>query len=356
MTAGVFLLAAGAAVASGFDFESPAFWAKGYSIPDAYCQTEILATNPDSSRLSSAAAPCQFSIDPAGRTGGLAHCHLPDAQCAALLSRLRKAAAWVEVSSSCAPVPDFPELYFKRDALTREAASIAESSATVPGTWGLLEAQQGTLKELIASYESAKIPVMEVVLALSSSSASLAAARGSAVALRAAAVQREHPPHAHWIYHWARVPSTASEQVPVVFVEIAATTTSSRGKSVMRSLEKIGERYVEPGSRFVGRQMYLVDRLDVRVFRRLAAMDGFVALRRSPRMRYHEDLADDERYDILARELRDSASLFERVPHIRAFVRGELERIRDVAERLRRLQGKTLVVVEVKDPSSLDHR
>lgn len=353
MTAILLLLAAARAFGSGFDYESAQFWMKGYALQDAYCSTRLVAVPRDYLAVKERTSPCQWENESRGAVAGYSRCRLDAGERDKMLERLGASLTIIHTSSRCAAAPDYPELGYKRDQLNRESALIAASSSVYSGVWGLLEAQSVTLNSLIGALERARRPSVEFILVTSSSPAIVDTALKEADAFLAAVIRRENPAEPHWTHHWARVSYPACEQVPVTFVTFAAAPGSKRDKSIRSAIRRLGTPYEEAGCRFCGSLMFLDDEPSARLARKLADLDGFVSFRRSMRMRYFEDLTDDERFDILTEELERGSAIFERAPHIRAFVRGELERVRPTATRLRGLKRHRLIVAEVKPPESL---
>lgn len=333
------------AFSQNFDVESSTFWAIGYAIPDAYAVTRVVVDAPQLTKAGERIVPCQWEDSPAAPLVAYARCRVAPAAADRSLGKLRRLHPLRDIPARRA-VPGYPELYFKRDALGRESSEIEGSAESVPGIWGVLEAQTSTLKRLIDAHELAQRPLIEVVVVSSSATATLEASLKAADGMRERVRVRERPPEVHWTHHWTRASYSVCEQLPVVFVS-CATRGPSAEKSIRAALRRLGEPFEEPGCSFKDSLMVLTDIPPSRLMPKLIVLEGMISLRVSPRMRYHADLSDDERFDALSAELSTQAALLDKVPTIRAFVRGELERIRKTADGLRLAKGRSLIVVKI---------
>jgi hypothetical protein len=327
---------------------SPDYWSRTYSIPASYCSTRFIALPSAVAHAEKALAPCRWT-----ESGGepvYARCPVLAEERDRLLRRLRRERGILKEASDCRTPPAYPELDEKRETLKREAEEVGLSSSTLPAAAGLVRAEMGALDGLIAAQASAHTPVIEFVVADSTSAASIAAAGKTADRLGAEAFQRAHPYKPHWTHHWARVTYPVCEQVPVAFVSLEAAPGGSEDARARKALRRLGAPFVESGCRFGDATMVLSRTPWPRLARRIVDLPGFVSLRRSPRMRYYLDLADDQRYDELSAELARRPDPLAAAPHVKALVRAEMRRVRPQAVRLRSMRGRRLIVVRLSPP------
>ena len=168
--------------------------------------------------------------------------------------------------------------------------------------------------------------------------------------MRANVRELEHPRSVHWLYQWARIDSSVCEQLPIVYATYEPVKPDSAA-SIKKILNQLGDPFEEAGcDRFKDSLMALTTRDPATIISKLLAIEGVTAARASSRMRYHEDFTDEERFDLLSAELSGQAALLEKTPTMRAFVRGEIERVRKTATVLRSARGKRLVVVKIAAP------
>lgn len=342
----ILLLAILPASAAEFDVQASTFWTRAYSIPLAYSTTRFVLPANRFSAASTAIAPCGWSQTQDAAVVAFTRCRIDPGAEASLLARIRRLAPVKEIPERL-PLPDYPELAFKRDALTKELASIEDSAEEVPAIRGLLETQISTLDEIAKYVQEARRPAVELLVVASTAASVVEDGQRALGILSQREQQNERPIKVHWIHHWARVSYPVCEQLPVVFVTRASPQDAAAEKALRAALGKHAEPYHEGGCRFTpSSQMYLTDLPLDRLVPALTALEGVTQVRQSPMMRYQRDLTDLERFDVLSAELTTRSAILAKTPTIRAFVRGELERIRATADGLRRINGRRLVVVK----------
>lgn len=341
------LLAALTASAADPDIDSPGFWSKTYAIPPTYCQRSIAVSSPRVEALMKAAAPCGF-IRHAG--GARSDCRLPREESDRVVAELRRLGEMTAFSQDCGAPPDRPELYYKREHLSREWEETALSSATAPGINGLLSAQLATLDELLAAHEAA----LETALTISISGPAAmkrppgaAAAPAAAPSRKNAARRRGLPASAQAADSWVRRSRSVCEQIPQVIIGYEKLE-DPEGDPRLRTARRLGKPYVEPACRSLD-----VPGLAAAIFSARPEQEIRRALARQPGLRLWRVqsagaiVADDARFDALSAELASQRAALERAPHIRALIRAEIDRVRENAEKLHALRAGRLLLITI---------
>ncbi len=333
------------ATAQEFDVNASTFWVKGYAIPLAYSTTRFTFPAKDFSALSKAIAPCSWSQVEATAVVAFARCRTEAKTEEALLRKIRALHPLLDRSERLS-IPEYPELAFKQEALAKELPSLEEFAERIPTIRGVIQAQMATLDDISHMHEAAKHPAVEILVVESTSTDSVEAGLMARPNMSKREQERERPMKAHWTQHFARVAYPVCEQTPVVFVTRDAPLAEENDRSLRVALGSGVEEYHENGCRFGSPSiMYLTELPYARLEARLKLVKGVTGVRYSPMMRYKRDLTDLERFDALSSELRRQETLLSTTPTIRAFIHGELERIRPAADGLRKLRGRLLVVV-----------
>jgi hypothetical protein len=344
------LILASAAAAAEFDFRAPEFWKKGYPTPLSYCThsyTLESAGVPETGLKDCRRDPFSFN---SARVRLL--CPAPGDSGYRLQPRLMRAGRLLDYKLSCQPVPDYPELYYKRSRLTEERAKLALSSASAPGVFGLLEAQLGTLAAIIELHERAKTPLLELYVVPPGDSAEQARKELDSRRYQDQwELTRTKNKHMRDWHPWDRKSYDACQQVPYALLEFAVDAKASGLAALEKSLSALGEPVAGPpcglGSGLKAGRMLLHPGDFASLQRAAASLPGLRVWNRSIRQRYHGDVTDDERVDVLTKELSEHAAALEAAPHVRALAEAEVARVRETAEGVRALKKGTLVFVRL---------
>ncbi|UPT73673.1 MAG: hypothetical protein M0D55_17745 [Elusimicrobiota bacterium] len=349
------LLLVAPASAAEFDIDAPGFWSRSYSIPRSYCERHIKVSFKRVDEIIKDAAPCEFTIN-----NGVASsdCPLSSAVADNIVSRLRNKGTMLSYSKRCDPAPSHPELYYKRDNLTREYEELGLPDEKLQAVTGLLIAQLDTLNALISSHEAALQTNLAIDILPSDSPPAVddqprrikraqkikrAAKQINLVGSRAEAAMGG----------WLRQPRPVCSQIHSVSAvyERKGPPTDSKRLEVIR---RLGENYedascpplrdpqlaaaifsVKPAKEILKRLTSLPDlrslKNDSSVFADRRAADGYVP--------------DDRRFDELTAELEARRTELERAPHIRALANAEIARVKDNATLLKRLRAGSLILV-----------
>jgi hypothetical protein len=294
-----------------------------------------------------AAAPCGF-IRHAG--GPRSDCRLSREESDRVIAELRRLGEMTAFSQNCDAPPDRPELYYKREHLSREWEDTALSSAAAPGINGLLSAQLATLDELLAAHEAALETALTIAIAGPDAvkhAPGSANERTATPSRKSPARRRALPASAQAPDSWVRRSRSVCEQLPQVIVGYEKTEDPEDDPR-LRAARRLGKPYVEPGCRFPdspGFSAAIFSTLPEKEIRR--ALTGQPGLKLWRVQSAEGIVADDARFDALSAELEDQQSALERAPHIRALVRAEIERVRGNAEKLRALRAGRLLLITI---------
>ncbi|MFA6028368.1 MAG: hypothetical protein WC969_00805 [Elusimicrobiota bacterium] len=343
------LLLAASAWSTKPDVLAPGFWTRPYSFPPSYCHHRITLTTDDLRTIGQAARPCGFvPADPAGDSL-YAYCRTSISEIDKILQKLERRGKIVTREISCTDPPANEELYFKRDVLRQESATIEKSSSSFPGIRGLLDAELWTLDKFIAAREMAAQPLLEIVAAHPAAGRAVSTQElwGRRPAHPVAQAEQDRDPS--WLKPWARTTYPACLQAPRLFVEYTAAPGSEAERKILTRLLRLGERYEEPACDSLSpnkRSTAIVTMLPQKDLQRiLTSLPGLRAWTEIPRIRYAGSVTDDERVEVLSRELSSAESLRRDVPHVVALTQAEIERLQPTAGLLSRIRKGRFVAV-----------
>ncbi len=336
---------------------------KRYPIPEAYCRYQITVTGPRPEKLIQEAAPCEFSTqDSISRS----RCGLEEAQAKPILAALRAKGTLIRYSQACEPAPAYPELSYKQEHLRSELNACGLSRDAAPGIAGLLDAQFKVLDSLLKALESAARPLLEITISqdgrladerpwpnVATRSPAIRAKRAQKKAEKIAEIKAEMMARHRQIHptterNWERYHSPACDQVETIAVEFATSPGSVQEKKILEALSRIGAPYSETGCGLSdGSARLILSGKPVKEVRQsLLALEGLLSWAVNPRR--SNAVADDERVEILTRELAEQKETLSDAPHIRAFILAEIARVKETGGRLGELRKGRLIVVRIK--------
>lgn len=172
MSLAMVLLAASASAAPVAVSTETAYWSRVYSIPSSYAQYSLAFQSRDAAKerrrieglllgLGAKEIAVPRSIRAQGEVSGYwpqpnqSVWGLSPSSAASIATRLAKEPDLYHFKRTGGGVPSFPELYDKRDGLTREAAALGGRLEGLPAARGLLEVELTTLSRLIVAHERA---------------------------------------------------------------------------------------------------------------------------------------------------------------------------------------------------------
>lgn len=348
------LLLTSVTAAADFDYRAPQFWRKPYSIPLSYCihaYTVESSTLPSTGLRGCRTESFSYSTNHVGTRARLL-CPAPGDKAFRVRSKLGESGRVLDYQLHCQPVPEHPELYYKRDHLKAEIAALKVSSAAAPAISGLVEAQLGTLAAFIEVYELARTPLVEIFVIPPGDSRE--EARRELASRRSQdewAVRKAQMRHMREWHPWDRRSYAACEQVPYALLEFSIDDDASGLAALERALSKIGTPVFDASCAMApdlraGRM--LLHPGDSRSLQRAAAyLPGLTAWSSSNGRAFAGYVSDDDRVELLAKDLKEHAAALEAAPHVRALAEGEIDRVRETSDKVRSLKKGLLVFVRL---------
>jgi len=350
----LFALHPTSADAAEFDYLSTDFWRKGYAIPMDYCRHDILIETPDLDTARAKLTRCPFETADIQESSAFTYCKTTRKDVEALIDSIKALGKIGFYRSKCPAIPDYPELFYKRDHLRTEAEPLHLSSSTLPGLAGLLDAQFQTLNRLISAHERASAPTVALLLMRRlpeqwSECASAIDKQLDSTPERG----REQNRRFDGFNPWRRAPYPACDQLPKISAKYQVPRGSSKSPAIEKLIRSLGSPYEEPDcfsdrGRDKGKTFgVLSKRPSAEISKRMLRIDGLISWARVGQLRHAKAVLDDQRVEILTRELQEAAPLLEKAPHVRALAQAEIERVRPTAEKMRAIRSATLVLVTI---------
>lgn len=330
------VLLALSASAGEYEFNNPSFWLKYYNIPDSFCTMRAAVEVKAFKEVAPLFKACG-SQQPNSEKRWEAQCSLPPLEASDIVGRFRNAGRLLSYSQNCREPQSFPELDYKVESLTREAANVGLSSATHPGISGLLEAQLAHMDWLIQRRKRAGLASISLIAAMTPAPQGL-----QAIQIWRAAHRNPAPPKR---LPWSRTPRSACQQVD--HIEVGFSVGPEEVKRFTELVDRIGSDVPSPTCPEIprGRPWRLMFSKSSRadVLQRMVKIPKLVSWNRRPSPLPEEALPDDIKHGILSREMAEAQAMLERAPHIRSLLLSEIERLGVNARGLNEFKGGTLI-------------